>query len=97
MLAEAEVATGTRPLGCPWKALSDPFVSEVMRAHRWWKSGQLEARYAGRVPAFIVQAVEVFDSALNSVQVHDIREEQKQREEEAKRQERDARMSMRKR
>lgn len=84
ILDGCEEATGERPRGCPWRAYADPYVAEVLRAYRWWKAGQLEARYAGDVPASIAWGVEVYDAALNSVQVHDMREDREKREAERK-------------
>lgn len=79
-----EEATGERPAGCPWRAFADPYVGEVLRAYRWWKAGQLETRYAGAVPASIAWGVEVYDAALNSVQVVDMRADREKREADAR-------------
>ena len=46
ILDGCEEATGERPRGCPWRSYADPYVAEVLRVYRWWKAGQLEARYA---------------------------------------------------
>ena len=91
ILDGCEEATGERPSGCPWRAFSDPYVAEVLRAYRWWKAGQLESRYPGGVPAPIASGVEVYDSALNSVQVVDMRADREKRE--AERKEREANRS----
>lgn len=84
ILAGCERATGVRPDSCPWASLSDPFVREVMRAHRWDATGQLDARYGGHCPERIWWGVGVYAAALNAVQVHDMREDRKAREAEAR-------------
>ena len=81
IFAGVEAATGTKGSACPWRAFRDPFVAEVLRAYRWWKAGQLAALWP-RPPLALVRGLEVYDSALNSVQAHDIREERKRRERE---------------
>lgn len=77
---DCEAATGERPSGCPWRAFADPYVGEVLRAYRWWKAGQLETKYPAGVPAPIAWGVEVYDSALNMVQVVDARADREKRE-----------------
>lgn len=81
MLSTCETATGVRPTECPWSALRDPFVAEVVRAHAWRELGQLGVRYPLGVPSRVVWGVEAYASALNSVQVYDIREQRKRDEE----------------
>jgi hypothetical protein len=81
LLDDCEAATGERPSGCPWRAFADPYVAEVLRAHRWWKSGQLATRYPTGVPAPIAWGVEVYDVALNTVQVVDMRADREKRDE----------------
>lgn len=75
-----EAATGSRPVGCPWWSLRDPFVAETVRAYGWREAGQLEVKYPLGVPARIVWGVEVYASALNSVRVFDIREREAERQ-----------------
>lgn len=77
ILSECEEATGTRPSGCPWRALRDPYVAQVVRSHRWWKAGQLADRWGGEIPASIVWGIDVYDAALNAVLAHDAREDRK--------------------
>lgn len=79
-LVSAEEASGGRPISCPWRSLSDPFVIEVVRAHRWWKSGQLATRYPAGVPEEIVWGVEEFDVARDSVTATDRRLDDEERE-----------------
>lgn len=55
-------------------------MSEVIRAHRWWKVGELSTRYGGRVPERLAWGLEVYDAALNTVQCHDMREDREKRE-----------------
>ncbi len=75
-------ATGTRQHACPWQALRDPFVRSVLAAHRHWIKGELASRM-GRVPEALMQGLEIFDAALNAVQVTDLRAEREEREERA--------------
>lgn len=82
-----EAASGERPHGCPWRQLQDPFVRWVTRAHRWFKTGELEARFGGRVPHALLCGIETYDAAVNAIGGHDRRvdrerAEQKRREEE---------------
>lgn len=86
VLTSCSEATGTRPATCPWASFADPYVAEVIRAHRWWKAGELSTRY-GRVPLRIVEGIEVYDAALNAVQVHDMREDREKRADEARKRE----------
>lgn len=74
ILAGIEKATGERPPGCPWRQLREPFVAAVIRAHRWHKTGELEARCGGSIPEALARGVETYDAALNAVQVYDARE-----------------------
>lgn len=78
-------ATGVRQTGCPWRAMRDPFVSSVIRAHRHWKLGQLEARVGRRVPVALIEGIEIYDAALNAVQVTDSREDRAERQAEHER------------
>ena len=80
VLRDCEEATGERPVGCPWAALRDPFVGEVVRMHRHWKEGAVSIE---TLPASIVAGLETFDAALNSVQIHDMREDREERKREA--------------
>ncbi len=79
ILAAIEVATGDRPDGCPWRSFRDPFVAEVLSAYRWWKARQLSTRWPDP-PVALLRGIEVYDAALNAVQVHDLRKEREKRE-----------------
>ncbi len=68
---------------CPWSALSDPYVAEVIRAARWKEDGELSTRYGGRVPLRIIDGIDVYEVARNSVLVHDAREKNREQEHEA--------------
>jgi hypothetical protein len=37
--------TGEPQSSCPWRALSDPFVSRVLDAYQWEESGQISLAY----------------------------------------------------
>lgn len=85
-LALAHDATGERPHGCPWRALRDPFVAEVLEAHRHWDKGQLAAHYLAKhgseVPPEIDWGVVIFDAALKAVHSADTRLDREERERE---------------
>jgi hypothetical protein len=83
-LAGLERATGERPPGCPWRQLADPFVTAVIRAYRWHKTGELEARCGGSVPNALARGIEIYDAALNGVQSFDIRARREAEEQERK-------------
>ena len=80
--SNVEAITGQRYDGCPWRAYEDPFVGEVLRAYRHWKERSLHLVWGDDPPVALIRGLEVYDSALNSVQAHDIREERKRRERE---------------
>lgn len=82
VLTDCEEATGQRPRGCPWWALSDPFVTETIDAHRWWSKGALDVRYPLGIPAWLSWSITTYDAALNAVQVHDMRADREERERE---------------
>lgn len=83
VLRFCEEASGMRPTGCPHRALSDPYVLEIISAHRYGK-GALAEKYGGPPPAWVIEGVETYDAALNVVQVHDIRADRAEREEAAR-------------
>jgi hypothetical protein len=62
-----------RPDTCPWRAISHPYSQAVIRAHRHWKVGELSALYPDGVPEALRFGIEVYDAALNAIQVADIR------------------------
>lgn len=79
ILASCEEATGSEPAGCPWAAMRDPFVLEVIQAHRWSESGQLDVHYPSGIPNVVKLGVEWWAGAVSSVQTHDIREDRRRR------------------
>lgn len=79
ILSGVERAAGDRPDGCPWRVFRDPFVAEVLGAHRWWKAQQLSTRWPDP-PLALLRGLEVYDAALNAVQVYDLRKERERRE-----------------
>lgn len=88
-LALAYDATGERPRTCPWRSLRDPFVAEVLEAHRHWDKGQLadhyRAKHGSEVPPEIDWGVVIFDAALKSVHSADMRLDREEREREQQR------------
>jgi hypothetical protein len=76
-LDAVEAWTGTRPTTCPWRPFAQPadqYVMRVMRAHRWFDKGQL-ALYESNPSHRLLEGVAHFDSALQSVERHQIEEE----------------------
>ncbi len=74
LLRDIEQDCGERPIGCPWRALRDPFVARVIKAHPAWKVGQ---RVHG---AALNDGCLAFERALNAFQVADLRAEKKKRD-----------------
>lgn len=56
--------------------MRDPFVIAVVRAHRWFKDGQLAVRWPNP-PEALLRGLEVYDAALNRVVVHDLEADRK--------------------
>jgi hypothetical protein len=70
--------------GCPWRALSDPFVIAVTRSHRWFEKGELALKWGDDPPAALMAGIEVYAGALNAVQAHDDQKRAERREQERK-------------
>jgi hypothetical protein len=87
VLVNVQKATGVRWDTCPWQALRDPLVSQVFRAYPHWKLGELGAFYGGNenVPAVLLEALAVYESAVNRVQSYDAEVRRKQREQDNER------------
>lgn len=79
-LASIEDATGIRPEGCPWRALSHPFVRHVMTARRHWSKGALSVE---DMPHALRTGLEIYDAAVSSIEVTDIRADREKRKAEA--------------
>lgn len=84
ILSGIERATGVRPDGCPMRALRDPFVTAVVRAHRPFAKGELAARHGRSMPIALAAGVDCFDAALNAIEVADMRDDRAERERAAK-------------
>ncbi len=69
-----ESDTGTKPDGCPWRALRDPFVRQVLHVYPAWKTGH------DVNPARLRNAVQAYHAALNAIEVADMKRERKRRE-----------------
>lgn len=82
VLTSLERITGTRQTACPWRAYEDPFVAEVLRAHRHWKERQLHLVWGHDPPAALMRGIEVYDSALNAIRANDIHEDREKRKRE---------------
>lgn len=71
-LERIEQDTGVRLSECPWRALRDPFVSAVVKAHRSFTKGA-GTRLGPWSPAALVLGVECFDAAINAIEVADMK------------------------
>lgn len=87
VLLSVQKATGERWETCPWQALRDPFLAHVFRAYPHWKRGELGSLYGGHdnVPAVLLDALAIYESAVNRVQAYDMEARRKQREQESER------------
>lgn len=80
VLEHMKDATGLRQTACPWQAFGDPFVQQVLRAHRWWAKGELATRYGRPIPEALKQGLDIFDAALSAVTNTDSRADREDRE-----------------
>lgn len=82
-MAEIESATGTRPPGCPWAALTDEYVQHVIRAHKWSAKGELHLKWGHDPPLALTLGLETFSNALISTENHDAEKRRDERERKA--------------
>ena len=78
ILREIEQAGGTRPHGCPWSALADPYVQAVIGAYRWNEKGTLAQRWGIDPPHALMLGIETVGRAMTAIENHDL---QKKRDE----------------
>lgn len=71
---------GAEPPECPWHAWSDPEVAAVVSAWHWYEKGQLSTLLGDDPPAWIVDGVRVFASALDASRADVLDQERKARE-----------------
>lgn len=69
---------------CPWRALEDPVVRDVVRAHAFFESGQLREFWGDDPPRYLVDGVRVHESALRLTDQADREADRKEREQAAK-------------
>ena len=74
ILTGIERVTGKRPDGCPWKAYEDPFVAAVLDAYPHWKERQLHLVWGHDPPLALMRGLRAYESALNAIRAHDMRE-----------------------
>lgn len=79
IMSDVERACGTRPSGCPWHALSHPYVRAVLMAHAHWSKGALDVT---RIPHALRVGIETFEALLRSIEAADRREDAEERERE---------------
>lgn len=75
--AAVEQSCGEEPTTCPWRAYEDPMIAEVLRAYRWFESGQLGLLLGSDPPNVLVEAIGIYHGALATVRAHDTRTQQK--------------------
>lgn len=58
--------TGYAPDTCPWTAFANPVVADIINAHRWYDTGQVNLFLGNDPPAHLVAGLELYVSALQS-------------------------------
>ncbi len=77
--------TGERPPTCPWRALYDPLVSEVLQTLSWaFESGNLTAVLPPDPPAILLEALGVYRRALEATENENEKLRKKKAEDEAR-------------
>lgn len=56
--------TGTRPETCPWRALYDPLVAQVLTLHASWDDGNLAVFLGDDDPAIVHDALMAYRLAV---------------------------------
>jgi len=74
-----EKTTGVAPNTCPWRSFYSEDMRQVLRAHRWFKEGQLES-YLPNPPHWLIEALTVYNSAFESTRAAIFEAERKARE-----------------
>lgn len=59
-LEAVEVATGERPLTCPWRAFAEPDVAATLKAHDLWETGQCAEWWGSDPETWLVEAARFF-------------------------------------
>lgn len=49
---------------CPWRVFESPVVSDVLSAWEWFESGQVALRLGPNPPYYLIEGVEVYQSAI---------------------------------
>ena len=78
VLSAIEDYTGHRPVSCPWRAFFDPFVQRVLKAYRFFESGQL-AWSTPRASHRLVEGVGFYHGVDNAVWSKQLRQDDEQR------------------
>jgi hypothetical protein len=77
-------ATGVYPIGCPWRSIAHPFVRAVMTARKHWSKGAISVE---DMPHVLRTGLEIFDAAVSSIEVTDMRKDREDREAERRKRE----------
>lgn len=86
MVETLEEVVGYAPSGCPWKALDDPFVREVLTLFGARENGVAEALVGSweTAPRILVEGLAEFDRAFARARGHVRRIDDEKREQELK-------------
>lgn len=80
-----EKLTGYRPPTCPWRAMYDPLVPEVIRVAALADKGLGMAALDDDPPAILIDALSIYLAAKAATRSHDEAEEHRERMAELKR------------
>jgi hypothetical protein len=64
--AACERVTGDVPISCPWRAFYDADVAQVLKAHRWFESGQCREFWGDDPPMWLVLGVSHYHRAIEA-------------------------------
>lgn len=86
MVETIEEVVGYAPTGCPWRALDDAFVREVLTLFGARENGVAEALVGSweTAPRILVEGLAEFDRAFQRARGHIRRIDDEKREQEAK-------------
>lgn len=69
---------------CPWRAWSNPIVLDVLNAAKWFESGQVQLRLGKDPPHYLLEGIDVYESACARVRADKWERERQKSEQERK-------------
>lgn len=75
-----ERVTGRRPPTCPWRAMYDPLVQEVLAVMPFDENGNLAAALGPNPPALLVDAIADYKLAVGATRAEEMKKRAKARE-----------------